>query len=346
MVIRSKAPLRLGLAGGGSDISPYCDKFGGYVLNATIDLYTYCTIIPTKNGKIVFNATDRNESFHSKSQKQLPIDGNLDLHKGVYNRIIKTYGFSPLSFEMTTYSDAPAGSGLGTSSTMVVCILQAFSEWLNLPLGEYELAQLAYQIERIDIGLSGGKQDQYAATFGGFNFIEFYDNNRVIVNPLRIKANLLNELESSALIYFTGISRSSSKIIKDQINSLNSSNKARLLAMHQIKNDALIIKEALLRGNFKKLYNTMIHSWEAKKGSSDSISNNYLDEIYTTAINAGAYCGKISGAGGGGFLFFFVDPIKRNIVKNALEKFNGNFINFHFVQMGSYSWSVKKNDLQ
>ena len=163
MIIRSKAPLRLGLAGGGTDVSPYCDYYGGTVLNVTIDMYAYCTIEPTEDGKIEFYAADRNERVQADSVSELPIEGDLLLHRGVYNRIVSDYcSGKPLSFRMTTYSDAPAGSGLGSSSTMVVAIIKAYMEWLNLPLGEYDIAALAYQIERVDLGLSGGKQDQYA----------------------------------------------------------------------------------------------------------------------------------------------------------------------------------------
>lgn len=338
MIIRSKAPLRIGLAGGGTDVSPYCDQFNGCVLNATINLYTYCTIIPTTNNQIKISATDRNEYFLSESKENLKIEGKLELHKGVYNRIIKNYKLSPLSFEMTTYSDAPAGSGLGTSSTLVVCIIQAFVEWLNLAMGEYEIAQLAYQIERIDLGMTGGKQDQYAATFGGFNFIEFYADNRVIVNPLRIKNEILHELEASALMYFTGVSRSSSKIIDDQINSL--SNNSRLEAMHQIKEDAYLVKEHILKGNYKRLYETMIHAWEAKKKTSSLISNLEIDKVYNSAIEAGAYCGKISGAGGGGFMFFFIDPVKKIEIIKKLQDFDGYFVEFKFVKHGAFSWKI------
>jgi len=342
MIIRSKAPLRLGLAGGGTDVSPYCDIFGGCVLNTTINLYTYCTITPKDNGTVRFVATDRDEIETMHSTSILPLNGILDLHKGVYNRIVKNYNLSPLSFEMTTYSDAPAGSGLGTSSTLVVCILQAFIEWLNLPLGEYDVAQLAYQIEREDLMLSGGKQDQYAATFGGFNFIEFEKDNRVIVNPLRIKDKIVFELELSTLLYFTGISRSSAKIIEDQKKSLEDEH--RLKSMHQIKDDAFVIKESLLKGNFNKFFETMKDAWTAKKGTSESMTTPYINEIYETALSAGAYCGKISGAGGGGFMFLFLDPSKRQQVKNALKKFNGGFVDFNFVKQGAYSWKINQEN--
>ena len=340
MIIRSKAPLRLGLAGGGSDVSPYCDIYGGCVLNATIDLYAYCTLIPTNNDQILLNSIDRDEKLKTSSKSKLPIDGTLDLHKGVYNRIIKDFQLEPLSFELYTNSDAPAGSGLGSSSTIVVAILQAFVEWLNLPLGEYDIAQLAYDIERKDIGLSGGKQDQYAATFGGFNFMEFFENDRVIVNPLRIKEHNINELEASILLFNSGISRSSAVIIDDQKNILAEKNEERLTAMHQIKENSFVIKESLLKGDFKKFFSTMKQAWGAKKGTSDMVSNNSLDSIYEIAIKAGAHCGKISGAGGGGFMMLFVDPMNRQKVIRALGNTEGYFVNFHFVYTGCTSWKV------
>lgn len=207
MIIRSKAPLRLGLAGGGSDVSPYSDLYGGLVLNATINLYAYCTIEEVADNQITINSVDSGcrESYPLSSV--LNIDGKAILIKGVYNRIMKDYQLSPRPFRITTYNDAPAGSGLGTSSTMVVCILKAFVEWLGLPLGDYEIARLAYEIERIDLGLSGGKQDQYAAAFGGFNYMEFLQNDIVIVNPLKIKRWISDELEASMLLYFTEIGR-------------------------------------------------------------------------------------------------------------------------------------------
>lgn len=342
MIVRSKAPLRLGLAGGGSDVSPYCDIYGGCVLNATIDLYAYCTLKPSDDGKIKMYAIDRNESFICDSQEYLPADESMALHKGVYNRLLRDFGIKPLSFELYTYADAPAGSGLGSSSTIVVAILKAFVEWLNLPLGDYEIAQLAYTIERKDIGLSGGRQDQYAATFGGFNFIEFFDNDRVIVNPLKIKEKIVSELEASMLLYDTGVSRASSIIIEDQKKVLNVNQEQRLAAMHRIKDSSYLIKEMVLKGDFPKLYSTIRNSWEAKKGTSEMISNRNLENIYDLAMEAGAHCGKISGAGGGGFMMLFVDPIRKLSVIKALKAFNGNFVNFHFVNTGACSWKTSE----
>lgn len=340
MIIRSKAPLRLGLAGGGSDVSPYCDIYGGCVLNATIDLYAYCTLKTKEDGKIRMYAIDRNECFICDSQRCIPAEGSMALHKGVYNRILSNFNLEPLSFELYTYADAPAGSGLGSSSTVVVAILKAFVEWLNLPLGDYEIAQLAYTIERKDIGLSGGRQDQYAATFGGFNFIEFYENDRVIVNPLKIKKKIVSELEASMVLYNTGVSRASSIIIEDQKKVLDVDQEQRLAAMHRIKESSYKIKEMVLKGDFPQLYSTIRSAWEAKKGTSDLITNRSLENIYNIAKEAGAHCGKISGAGGGGFMMLFVDPIKKLNVTRALDALDGHTMNFHFVNAGACSWKT------
>jgi D-glycero-alpha-D-manno-heptose-7-phosphate kinase len=341
MIIRSKAPLRLGLAGGGTDVSPYCDEFGGYVLNATIDMYAYCTIEVTNNGKIVFFAADREESYESEAIEYLQLDGCLDLHKGIYNRIVKQFNNgNPLSFRMTTYSDAPAGSGLGSSSTMVVAILNAFAEWLNLPIGEYDMAHLAYEVERIDVGLDGGRQDQYAATFGGFNFIEFYNDDRVIVNPLRVKNEIINELENSIVLYYTGASRESANIIKEQVKNAKEKNQNSLEAMHELKADALIMKETILKGDILKFAEYLGKSWSAKKRMATSISNNGIDAIFDLAIKSGAYTGKVSGAGGGGFMMFMVDPVRRLELIKALKNQTGSIMNFHFTTTGTQGWKI------
>jgi D-glycero-alpha-D-manno-heptose-7-phosphate kinase len=341
MIIRSKAPLRLGLAGGGTDVSPYSDEFGGNVLNVTIDMYAYCSIKITNNNKISFISVDRDEKYESEAKSFLELDGNLDLHKGVYNKIVKLFNNNDsLSFEMFTYSDAPAGSGLGSSSTMVVAMLKAFQEWLSLPLGEYDLAKLAYDIERIDIGLSGGKQDQYAATFGGFNFIEFYSNDRVIVNPLRIKNWIINELESSLILYYTGTSRSSAKIIDEQIKSTSTHNSRSLEGMHELKKSALIMKEALLKGDFDGFAECLKNGWESKKKTSSSISNFQIDELYEFIMKNGGKAAKISGAGGGGFMMIICDPIKRYKLVEKLKNTSGKVMLASFTEKGSKSWRI------
>ena len=341
MIFRSKAPLRLGLAGGGSDVSPYSEIYGGAVLNATIDQYAFCTIEETNTAAVVLNAADLNILKSYPSALNLPVDGNLDLHKGVYNRIVKNFGITgPLSFRMTTWCEVPPGSGLGTSSTMVVAIIKAFTEWLNLPLGDYDTAFLAYQIERIDLGLSGGKQDQYAATFGGFNFIEFSKDERVIVNPLRMKRWIIDELEASMVLFYTGESRSSDKIIREQQENTRTGKKLPVEATHRIKENSYIMKELLLKGEIIQFARTLGKEWENKKKMALSITNEHIESIYEAAMKAGAYGGKVSGAGGGGFMFFMTDPARRLDLINALNRFNGRVLNFHFSENGCQGWKI------
>ncbi|PID48137.1 MAG: dehydrogenase [Proteobacteria bacterium] len=338
MKIRSKAPLRLGFAGGGTDLSAYCDKYTGYVLNSTVSLYVHCTIEELDNAKIVFESTDHNQSLEVESQRYLILDGTMDLYKGIYNRIIKDYIKKPLSFSISTYSDVPSGSGLGGSSTLVVAILKAFVEWLNLPLGEYDIAKLAFDIEREDVGIIGGAQDQYAATFGGFNFMEFYNNKRVIVNPLRIKNWIIDELEASIVLYFTNITRQASQIEQEK-NSLMHVDRS-LSAMHEVKEDAISMKEALLKGNIEDFASILGKSWEAKKRVSSNISNREIDRIYDLAMANHAYSGKVSGAGGGGFMFFMVEPTKKIQLVRELNKQQGEVINFEFVTDGTKGWKI------
>lgn len=341
MIIRSKAPLRLGLAGGGTDVSPYCDNYGGVVLNVTIDMYAYCTIEPTNDNKIIFISSDRNEQEILESESKLEINKNLLLHKGVYNKIIEKYNNGkPLSFKMTTYSDAPAGSGLGSSSTMVVAIIKAFMEWLNLPLGEYDIAHLAYEIEREDLKLSGGKQDQFSATFGGFNLMEFFSENRVIVNPLRIKKWIKNEIENSLILYYTGTSRESAKIIDEQIDNVKKKSEKSLEGMHELKKSAIEMKNAILTGNFENLASCLKNGWESKKKMSNSISNPLIEERYKFIIENGGKAAKVSGAGGGGFMMILCDPKEKYNLVKKLQQLDGEVILPHFTEEGTQAWTI------
>jgi D-glycero-alpha-D-manno-heptose-7-phosphate kinase len=262
----------------------------------------------------------------------------------VYNRIIVDYNNNkPLSFKMTTFSDAPAGSGLGSSSTMVVAIIKAYVEWLNLPLGEYDIAALAYKIERIDLGLAGGKQDQYAATFGGFNFMEFYQDEKVIVNPLRLKRWIRNELEASLILYYTGVSRESANIIKEQIEHTQKNGDKHVEGMHELKKQSILMKEALLKGDFKGFSNGLSNGWLAKKSVAGSISNPFIEELYQYAIDHGADSAKISGAGGGGFMMIFCDPCKRTSLIRALKEKTGLVITTSFTEIGTQAWTIYNN---
>lgn len=343
MKIRAKAPLRLGIAGGGTDVSPYSDLYGGCVLNATINMYAYTHLEVNPDSNLtVFEASDLDLVDSIAVDNEFNINGILKLHRAVYKRVMDEFNNSVyLPLKVTTFSDAPPGSGLGTSSTIVVSMLEAYKQLLSLPLGEYDLAHLAYEIERLDCGLSGGKQDQYAATFGGFNFMEFYDNDRVIVNPLRIRRYIINELESSLLLYFTGKSRDSAQIIEDQINSINvDDDGTKLNSMHLIKSSAYILKELLFKANIDGMANEFKNAWISKKSTSKSITNINIDNIESALISNGAKSMKVSGAGGGGFIMIFIEPEKRNNIIRCLKKFDGTVQNFQFTEEGAHSWTI------
>jgi D-glycero-alpha-D-manno-heptose-7-phosphate kinase len=340
MIYRSKAPLRIGLAGGGTDVSPYSDQFGGAILNATVSLSAYATLEPIEEDKIILRTLDRNESETHELLHRLPINGTLDLLKGVYNRIQQDYKFPLSGFILSTFVDAPAGSGLGTSSTLVVAILGVFVEKYKLPLSDYEIAQYAYSIERVDLQLAGGKQDQYAATFGGVNFMEFYKDDKVIVNPLRIKPHYLHELENNLVLYFTATSRESATIIKEQVKNVTNNNEKSIEAMHQLKEQAKMMKEALLQGKLNDIGEILDYGFQQKRKMAANISNSAIEEIYEAAKNAGATGGKISGAGGGGFMIFYCPGNTNHAVKETLLQFGGEVKNYTFTTYGLSSWNV------
>ena len=339
MIIRSKAPLRLGLAGGGTDVSPYSDLYGGAILNATINMFAYTTLEPTDDGKMVFESPDRKLREEYDSAECVDTDGFFVLHKGVYNCIVRQFTHQPLSFRIASYVDVPPGSGLGTSSTLVVSILGAFVEWLKLPLGEYDIARLAYEIERVDLGMSGGKQDQYAATFGGFNFMEFNKEN-VIVNPLRIRNRYADELAHNLVLYYTDTSHVSAEIIEEQQKNVRAKNSQSIEAMHKLKEQAVQMKEALLRGNIDRIGEILDFGWRYKKQMASSITNPRIDGIYNAAKEAGASGGKISGAGGGGFMFFYCPGVTRYAVVEALQRFGGKAKRYEFVNEGLKTWTM------
>lgn len=337
MVICSKAPFRIGLAGGGTDVSPFCDLFGGAIVNTTISLFAHARI-EVRGEQIIIKATDRNERQVFDLSENLPINGVLDLHKAVYNRLQKDYDLPVRGFHITTATDAPAGSGLGTSSTLVVSILGAFLKMYEMEMRPHAVAQYAYNIERIDLGFSGGRQDQFAASFGGFNFMSFEADNRASIVPIKLKEDYKNLLQKNLLLYFTNSSRNSASIIDEQVENVVNKHESSISAMHYLKKQALIMQEMMHVGQPDELGSLLDFGFRQKKNMARHITNERIDILYKAALDAGATGGKISGAGGGGFMVFYCPGITRENVVNALLPFGGAVKEFVFVSQGLTTW--------
>lgn len=340
--VRSRAPLRLGFGGGGTDLAAYCDEHGGVVLNATIDRYAYAHLTRRAQGEIIFKADDLGTEEVLPCSLDFDIRNGLCLHRAVYRHMMLEYnGGRPEPMTITTTIDVPAGSGLGASSALTVALIEAFAHALQLPLGPYEIARLAYHLERVELGLMGGMQDQYAAAFGGFNFIEFLKGNAgVIVNPLRLRRDYLNEFESSLVICFSGQSRESADIIKQQVGGLKQMNDATIAAMHDIKQDAHLMKVDILSGNIQGMAAVLRSSWLSKKRTASSVSNSNVERLLDIAIENGAWAGKVSGAGGGGFIMLLTDPERRFGLIRKLNQEGGDASAVKLTFDGAEAWAV------
>ena len=337
MEVRSRAPLRLGLAGGGTDLRAYSDKFGGQVVNATIARYVNVRISPRNDGKVCFKSHDTKETETFECSKKIE-KGKMPLFSASYNRIMDLSGLDGCPITIEAVSDSPVGSGLGTSSTLVVTLLSGLAELVNCPIERYSLAMMAYEVEREDCEFSGGLQDQFAATFGGFNQLVFQKNRRVSVRPIPIEAKFRSELESRMLLYFTGRSRDSSQIIEDQQKNISGRGGGALDCLHEIKSEVAVTKRALMRSDMVGLIESINNGWESKKGTSDSITNNKISQILESLQGIGIDCAKVSGAGGGGFMFL-ISPLElRNRTIEILEEFGGYTGGCRFVTKGVEVW--------
>lgn len=337
-IVRARAPLRLGLSGGGTDVSPYSDIYGGLVLNATIDRYAYTSIKLLKKPIIRFVSSDLDTFKEFDLNDELELDGQFDLFKAVYKRIINEFNSgNRISLEITTFCDAPPGSGLGSSSTLVVAIIKAMLKLIKVDLDQHSIAWMAYEIERLECGLLGGKQDQYSATFGGINFMEF-NGDQTIVNPVKLSETIICELEASLVLFYTGISRESARIIESQTSKMKEGKEKSIESFHAIKEEARNMKDALIDGNLEGIIDSMNNNWSNKKKSAENVSNNMINNIYKEAFNAGAVAGKVSGAGGGGFMIFIVKPEDRMMLIKKLQTFDGQISNAHFTFNGAQSW--------
>lgn len=337
MLVRSKAPLRISFSGGGTDVSPYPQTKGGVVLSSTINKYAYASLIPRKDkNEIKVVSLDYERTLEYKNEEDLEYNGDLDLVKSV----IKNMKIVNKGIEIYLHSDAPPGSGLGSSSTMVVSLIGLFRHWLNMPLTNYDIADLAYKIERVDLGIEGGLQDQYAATFGGFNFIEFLEN-MVIVNPLKIPDDIVEELNYSLLLCYTGKRRLSANIIKEQVDGVVKKKEGVIRAMDELKSITIQMKNALLQGKLNDFGGLLHYAWENKKKMASKITAPFIDEMYRAACKKGALGGKILGAGGGGYLLVYAPFNRRHIIAEELERLGGKMVTFDFEFKGLRTWEIR-----
>lgn len=335
MIVRGRAPLRLSFAGGGTDVSPYPEQFGGVVLSTTIDRYAYASVQPRRDGRVVLTSLDYGIHGASYLRNRLRRDGTLDLVKTV----VRESGTLKRGLELTLHSDAPPGTGLGSSSTMVVALLGALQRASGGAVDRYALAEQAFVIERESAGVPGGKQDQYAAVFGGFNVIEF-GAQETVVTGLRIEPEIVNELEYRMLLCFLGQTRASFQIIEKQTAAVERGETDVLAAMHDLKTRAFDMKRALLRGRLDDFGEMLHDAWESKKRLESHMSSPRIDEMYAAARTAGALGGKMPGAGGGGYFFLLCAANRRHHVAEALAKHDAQIVDFGFEPRGLTTWTT------
>lgn len=340
--IRAKAPLRISFAGGGTDVPPFPEREGGCVLNATIDNYAWGSLRPRGDNRIRIESADFGLSLECAVDQDLELNGQLDLVKATIARLRAQ---NSRGFDVFLHSDAPPGSGLGSSSALIVGLVGLVKEFRNLPLTEYEVAHLAYMIERQDLKIQGGHQDQYASSFGGFNFIEFHAD-RVIVNPLRIHQDTINELEHNLLLCYTGTTRRSDRIIEDQTKRFEDRQQDTIRALRDQKQLALDMKNALLRHKLDEFGDLLHSAWQAKKNLSPKISNGSIDEMYETARKHGALGGKITGAGGGGYMLLYCQFERKHKVAEALKMQGFLPTEFAFEPHGLQTWRIHEDSIR
>lgn len=341
MLFRAKAPLRVSFAGGGTDVAPFPEREGGLVLNATINRYAYGTLRPREDDDIHVESVDFGQTARFGFDDALVYDGKLDLVKAAIRRLGRGEGVD-CGFDLFLHSNAPPGSGLGSSSTMMVALIGLLKEFRSVALTDYEIAQLAYEVERVDLGLRGGLQDQYAATFGGFNFLEL-EAGRVVVNPLRIPADTIMELEHNLLLAYTGRTRQGDRIIQDQTKRFEESDARALEGLRLQKQLAVEMKDALLRRRVHDFGALLDASWQAKKRMSDRISSDYIDEMYAEAMKLGALGGKVTGAGGGGYMLFYCRYDRKHRVADRLEELGASVTEFAFEHEGLRTWRADEH---
>ncbi len=341
-IVRAKAPLRISFAGGGTDVSPYPEEKGGAVLNCTISRYAYATLetTPAEDGSVSVTSLDYDLSVHYAKPEDLVYDGELDLVKAAVNVLRPRRDRDCESLRLFLHSDAPVGTGLGSSSTMAVALVGAFQRYLRESWTAYEIAERAYEIERKELGVRGGRQDMYAAAFGGFNFMEF-EADRTIVSPLKIAPEVANELAYRLLLCYTGTIHNSNDIIQRQQRNYTEKAEATVRALDATKALAVEMKNELLRGNIDAMGHLLDEGWRLKKQFTDGISNPQIDAFYEHARAAGALGGKLVGSGGGGYILLFCDVARRAQVAKAVQSSGGVVTDFSFESAGLQTWTLR-----
>jgi D-glycero-alpha-D-manno-heptose-7-phosphate kinase len=335
IAIRARAPLRISFAGGGTDVNPYIEVEGGVVLSTTINKYCFGTLKKRPDNKIVIYSKDYNLSVEINHPNSIEYDGRLDLIKAVIKLMQPRFGM-----DLYLQSDVPPGSGLGGSATIASVVAGLLNHLREDKFDEYQLAEIAFQSERVELGVAGGWQDQYAAVFGGFNFIEFKKDD-VVVHPLKIKEEILNELESNLLLCFTGETRNSGEIVKSQTDSYLSSNRVVAEALKETGDFAIQIKNTLLKGDLKRFGQLLHEAWLAKKRFDKKVSTPRIDKLYENGLRAGAIGGKVLGAGGGGYILFFCPHMEKSNIADSLESNGGRIMDFNFDFRGLQTWAIQ-----
>jgi D-glycero-alpha-D-manno-heptose-7-phosphate kinase len=335
-LVRARAPLRVSFAGGGTDVPPFPEDEGGLVLSATIARYATATLRPRQDRQITLESLDFGVSVDFGMDEPLLFDGRLDLVKTAIARFLDK---DAQGFDLYLHSSAPPGSGLGSSSAMIVALVGLLQAHYRLTMTDYEIAHLAYVLEREELGISGGLQDHYAATFGGFNYLEM-SRDHVVVNPLRIDTDVINELEHNLLLCYTGRTRLSDHIIDDQTARYRRQDSEALNGLRRQKELAKEMKDALLRNRLSQFGELLGEAWQQKRRMSPKIATPFIDEAYDVAIERGALGGKVTGAGGGGYMLFYCPFNRRHHVAEALLKLGLTISEISFDLAGLRTWRV------
>lgn len=332
LILRSRAPIRLDLAGGWTDVAPFSEEVGGAVVNAAINRYSYTTLRLHVGDSIRLVSADYGLSLTLPAQDKLPYDGKLDLLKAAINRLGPHRGI-----DLFVRSDAPPGSGTGSSATTAIAILGVLNAVRSQPLSLHQLAELAHLIEVEDLQVAGGKQDQYAAALGGVNFLEFKDPY-VLSSPLRLSDSTVNEMEKRLILGYTGHARVSGNIISAVMGAYRARSDRTVRALHRMMGIAEEMRGALLRGEVDALGPLLLENWACQKDLHSSVTNLEIDRLFEIALTHGATGGKALGAGGGGCLLFLATADREHEVRTALAENNVQIMPFNLDQQGLQVW--------